>query len=326
MSGERMVGNQKRNGPIFIVGAPRSGTTMLQFRLRNHPRISLPTGESHFFVPLYRNSERFGDLSQMENIARVLEAMYRQSAEFLDTDLHGLKFDVDTLARELHAEGRHSIAEIIAGLFEKNARGEGKVRWGDKTPYYVLHMPKLLEWFPDAQIIHLIRDGRDVALSLFGRRHDFHVYNVYHAAKYWQQYVEVGCEAGAKLETGTYLEVRYEDILSNPTESLQKICTFLGEEFTEKLFEVRSVAEPGKTPLVHKPLKSDNAEKWRQEMTPWQIRVFESAAGSTLESFGYKLCTSSRCLPLPLRILYRGHNRIMTFFWRLRSGGQIRKP
>lgn len=157
---------------------------MLQYRLRNHPHISLPTGESHFFIPLYRNLESFGDLRQVDNIRRVLQAMHEQSRDFLETDLHGVKFDVDRLARELHAEGRHTMPAIISGLFEKNARGEGKSRWGDKTPYYVMHLPKLLEWFPDAQIVHLIRDGRDVALSLFGRQHDFSVYNTYFAAEY----------------------------------------------------------------------------------------------------------------------------------------------
>jgi hypothetical protein len=292
---------------------------MLQYRLRNHPRISLPTGESHFFIPLYRNSEKFGDLSQLDNVRKVLLAMDSQSGEFLDTDLHGLKFDADTLARELHDEGRCSMPEIIAGLFEKNARGEGKVRWGDKTPYYVLHLPKLLEWFPDAQIIHIIRDGRDVALSLFGRCHDFGVYNVYHAAKYWQQYVEVGCEAGSQLGAETYMEVLYEDILNNPNEALKRISAFLGEEFSEALFEVRSVSDPGKTPLVHKPISPHNTGKWRREMTSWQIRVFESAAGSTLEKFGYKLRTTPHRLPLPLRALYRMHNRGTTAFrrWRL---------
>ena len=71
---------------------------------------------------------------------------------------------------------------IFAGLFEKNAAGEGKLRWGDKTPYYVLHMPMLLGRFPGAQFIHLIRDGRDVALSLFDRRHD-RIIDQYRAVK-----------------------------------------------------------------------------------------------------------------------------------------------
>ncbi len=315
-----MIGSHNSNGPVFIVGAPRSGTTMLQYRLRNHPRISFPTGESHFFVPLCRNAATFGDLSRIENVCAVLAAMYKQSSEFLDSDLHGIKFEIDRLARELHEENRNSMPAIIAGLFEKNARGEGKARWGDKTPYYVLHMPSLLEWFPDAQIVHIIRDGRDVALSLFGRRHDFRVYNVYHAAKYWQHYVEVGCEAGTRLGSKSYMELRFEDILSDPTGMFKRICDFLGEEYDDKMFDLRPVDDPGKTPLVHQAIKEENKEKWRHEMTAHHIRIFEAAAGDTLERLGYFLKGTSRRLPLPLRVFYRAHNSMANAFWNRKLG------
>ncbi|HKJ09512.1 MAG TPA: sulfotransferase [Gammaproteobacteria bacterium] len=241
---------QKRNGPIFIVGAPRSGTTLLQYMLRSHPAISLPTGESHFIVPLCGNAETFGDLSKVENVRGVLAEMYRRSTDFLDTDLHGMRFDIDSLAHELHEQGRRTMNGIISGLFEKNARGEDKSRWGDKTPYYVLHIPKLLTWFPDAQIIHLIRDGRDVALSLFGRRRDFGTYNTYMAAQYWQPYVDVGQQTGAALADDVYMELRYEDVLQDQAAALKKICEFLGETYTEDLLEYKKSGEAGKTPLA----------------------------------------------------------------------------
>ena len=310
------------NGPIFIVGAPRSGTTLLQYMLRSHPRISLPTGESHFFVPLYRDAGNYGDLSKHKNIRLVLEAMYRQSADFLDTDLHGLTFDIVKLTDEFHAEKRFSMQSIIAGLFEKNAALEGKARWGDKTPYYVLHIPKLLEWFPNAQIIHLIRDGRDVALSLFARRYDFGVYNTYFAAKYWQQYVETGHAYGAGLPNSTYLEIRYEDILRDPRAVMLKICDFLGEEFSESLLNFKKAGQAGKTPLVQKPVQSSNVEKWRKHLSKWHIRVFESAAGDTLSRFGYPLLTGARPLPFVLRAAYRAHNNALQHQRRFRLIGK----
>lgn len=289
---------------------------MLQYRLRNHPRISLPTGESHFFIPLYRNQENYGDLSRLENVRRVLQAMYAQSRDFLETDLHGLKFDVDALAGALHAEGRNTMPAIISGLFEKNAQGEGKSRWGDKTPYYVMHIPELIEWFPDAQIVHLIRDGRDVALSLFGRQHDFSVYNAYFAAEYWESYLGKGRALGAQLAPHQYMELRYEDLLVHPEDSMQRLCTFLGEAYSAELFAVTSVDDPGKTPLVHAPLKADNAGKWRSKMTPAQIRAFESVAGRTLREFGYDLVTSGEPPALAVKAAYRLHNTMLTHFWK----------
>ncbi|MBN2320616.1 MAG: sulfotransferase [Acidobacteria bacterium] len=297
--------------PIFIVGAPRSGTTMLQFRLRNHPRIAFPTGESHFIVPLCRDAAKFGDLSQLENIRKVLTAMHKQSAEFLDTDLHGIPFDIEKLAVELHRENRYSMPAIISGIFEQNATALGKARWGDKTPYYVLHMTKLLQWFSDAQIIHIIRDGRDVALSLFGRRHDFRVYNTYRAAKYWQHYVNVGCETGAKLNPNVYMEIHYEDVLREPASTLKKICAFLQEDYDDGMFAVRQAELPGKTPLVHEPIKKENKEKWRHKMTQRQIRIFESVAGKELEKLGYPCLTKPRILSFPIRALYHTHNLIL---------------
>jgi len=304
-------------GPVFIVGAPRSGTTLLQYMLRSHPGLSLPTGESHFVIALYRNATAYGDLSQPDNVRAVLRAMEAQSAEFLHTDLHGMKFDAEALTQELVAEGRRTMRDLVTALFERNAAGEGKPRWGDKTPYYVLHIPKLLEWWPDAQIIHVIRDGRDVALSMFGRRHDFRAYNTYHAARQWEQYVEAGLEHGRRLAVEQYLELRYEDMIGDQRAALQRICGFLGEVYSDDLMEYRKPRGPGKTPMLQKPVQSSNKDKWKQEMTPRQIRVFESAAGETLRKCGYALTTPATRLPLVLRAGYRWQNALASRWYRM---------
>lgn len=316
-----MDSEASRLTPIFIVGAPRSGTTLLQYMLRSHPHISLPTGESHFIIPLCENALAFGDLSRQENVRRLLQEMYRRNAEFLDTDLHGIRFDVDSLAADLWAEGRITLPTIIAGLFEKNAHGEGKRRWGDKTPYYVLHLPKIIEWFPGAQFIHLVRDGRDCSLSLINRKHDFNVYNTYQAAKYWQRYVQVGTEHGKRLGQDSYIEIRYEDLLSNPAGTMQRISTFLGEEYSESLVHFKKANQAGKTPLLQKPVQPDNAGKWRSQMSHAGIRIFESVAAGTLAQFGYPVETDARALPRALRGTFRAHNWLMTFLDR-----KIRRP
>jgi hypothetical protein len=309
-------------GPIFIVGAPRSGTTLLQYIVRSHPRLSLPTGESHFIVPLQRERQRFGDLTRPENVHRVLEEMWRRSRDFLATDLHGLRFDESTmeeLAEVLAVEGGGTMAGLFAALFGRNAAGEGKARWGDKTPYYVLHMPLLLEMYPEAQFVHLIRDGRDCALSTLVRRDDFHVYNFYEAARYWQRYVEVGQEVGATLPPGHYLEVRYEDLLDDPPAALGRLCDFLGEAYTEDLVNFRKAREAGKTPLVAKPIQKDNKEKWRAQMSPRQLTLFEGAAGETLKRNGYPLATAARPLPVAVRVGCRAHNRVLRRWRRSRK-------
>ncbi len=303
--------------PIFIVGAPRSGTTLFQYMLRSHPNISLPTGESHFFIPLLRNAESFGDLSEKQNIRKVLEAMYQQSADFLDTDLHGISFDIDRLTEEFYTEKRTSIKQIFAGIFEKNAAGENKQRWGDKTPYYVLHMKTILEIFPGAQFIHIIRDGRDCALSMFNRKHDFGVYNTFFAAKYWEIYIELGREMGAKLGPSVYKEIRYEDLLKTPQDVVKGVCEFLNEPYSDSLINFKKSGEAGKTPLLQKPISGDNAEKWRTAMSQGQISIFERAVGDTLESTGYPTTGDTKPLPLPTKAFWHLHNRLNRLYYRL---------
>lgn len=310
-----------RNSPIFVVGAPRSGTTLLQYMLRSHPRISLPTGESHFIVPLCATPHAFGDLSQLDNVRRLLEEMYRRNADFLDTDLHGIGFDIESLAAELWKEGRHTPQTIISGLFEKNAHGEGKARWGDKTPYYVRHLPKIVEWFPGAQVIHLIRDGRDCSLSLFNRRHDFDVYNAYYAAKYWQHFVEVGREHGKRLGPDQYHEILYKDLVADPETTMAEICAYLHEEYSDSVVHFKKANQAGKTPLLQKPVQPDNAGKWRHQMSRSSIRAFESVAGDTLAQLGYPVETSAKPLPWLLRAAFRGHNWLMTTLNR-----RVRRP
>lgn len=308
----------KLTTPIFIVGAPRSGTTLLQYMLRSHPDISLPTAESHFFIPLLRNEHQYGDLREITNIRKVLERMYRQSASFLDTDLHGINFDIDHVSTLLHKQQCTSMSQLITALFELNAAGENARRWGDKTPYYVLHMKLLLEKFPGAQFIHLIRDGRDCALSMFERKHDFSVYNTFFAAKYWEIYVEIGQKVGQEIGPKNYHEIRYEDLLDDPTLSMKKVCNFLNEDYSDSLVNYEKSTEAGKTPLLQKPVKKDNQAKWIKNMTPAQISTFERAVANTLRHCDYPITTKAQALPLPTRAFWHLHNRLATryYVWR----------
>lgn len=305
-----------RNGPIFVVGAPRSGTTLLQRMLRSHPRICSPTGESHFIIPLHRRTAEFGDLGNKNNMLRVLNEMHRLNAEFINTDMHGMRFDASTLADELHAKGIRTVQGLIGAVFQKNAEGEGKVRWLDKTPYYVLHLPTILALYPDAQFVHIIRDGRDSALSMLERSRDLCVYNLYHGAKLWQQYVEVGRDHGKELGSERYFELRYEDLLAEPENVMRSLCHFLDEEFSDSVIHFQKSTDPNtKTPLLKRELQSNNQDKWKTLMTQDQIRVFERAAGNTLRACGYGVTTDCRPFPLPVKAWYRLHSRAIGVWW-----------
>jgi hypothetical protein len=311
------------SGPIFVVGCPRSGTTLLQYILRAHPRISMATGESHFIIPLSRRQAEFGDLASPEGQRKILTAMEVQSRSFLETDLHGMQYDRERLVSRFQELGVSTYAALIDALFMENARGEGKMRWADKTPWYVLHMERLLELFPEARFVHLIRDGRDVALSLFRRRHDFQVYNTYCAARYWEIYVARGREIGSRLPTGVYQEFYYERLINEPQGFLQSLCEFLGEQYSEDLLNYQKAGEVGhregkvstpegsKTPLLSGPIVADNHNKWEREFSEGQRRLFERAVGDLLSGHGYAVKYPQCSIPLLTKAAYRGHNRLV---------------
>ena len=169
--------------------------------------------------------------------------------------------------------------------------------------------------FPNAQIIHIIRDGRDCALSMFIRRRDLDVYNAYQAAALWRQYVDSGQHKFRELNADNYYELRYEDMLASTELVMKKVCNFLKEDFSHSIIDFeKSTDEKAKTPLLRKPLQRDNVGKWKRQMTSWQKRVFESVAREPLVRNGYETETGREQLSLPLRAAYRIHNRIATWF------------
>lgn len=278
------------NPPIFIVGAPRSGTTLLQYMLKSHPEISLPTGESHFFIPFYQRRAEFGDLKVKENLKFLLTEIYNARSDFFDDDLHGIKFDINILTDKLHAINVSTVPDVISAIFQLNADAEGKKFWGEKTPYYILHLPIIKEMFPDARIVHIIRDGRDCAISMLERRWDLRIYNIYHAAYTWTKYVKSGQDFG-KINPDSYFEIHYEDILTSPQKSLKALCNFLDAKYNDSLVNFKKSNETGKTPLLKRPLQIDNMQKWKNQMSKKQIQLFEAMAGSTLTENGYEVST-----------------------------------
>jgi len=301
------------NRPIFIVGAARSGTTLLQYMLRSHPDVSLPTAESHFFIPFYDRQDDFGDLTQLENIQKLLDEIYHSHHYFFDENMHGLNFDAIQLATEIHHANITTIPDIISFIFQKNATAEGKTRWGDKTPYYVLHLDALLEMFPNAQIVHLIRDGRDCAFSMLERKWDLWIFNYYHAAYTWNKYVRAG-KAFGKKHPDHYFEIRYEDILDQPETSIKNLCEFLDIDFNQSVINFGKSDGSGKTPLLQKPLQKSNQGKWKSNLSKRQRSTFEALASETLAGCGYEVSTPPPKINMATRFINEVHIKLCQFY------------
>jgi hypothetical protein len=272
--------------PIFVVGCPRSGTTMLQLMLHAHPRIAIPP-ETRFLLRAYNNRREFGDLADPENRARL-------AAFVIDTKgtaFRDLGLDKEAVRAEIIA-GPPTLGSALGIVFRAYARRFDKPRWGDKRPVYLQNLDALLRLFPDAQIVHIVRDGRDCVASL--KEAPWHRGGVYEAIAQWNRGMDEGQRAERNLGTGTYREISYEQLVRDPVAELTTLCGFLGEEFHPAMAqpkELASVAVPKRKKwhaLTHSEVTSDRVGSWAQRLEPWEIGLCESVMGERLRAHGYE--------------------------------------
>jgi hypothetical protein len=191
----------------FIVGTGRCGTTLLRVMLDAHPDLAIPP-ETHF-IPGAAADGSVPDPSGAF-LARVFAAPFWG-------DNHLSKDELETRVRALRP---FDLGEALRTFFALYAESRNKRRWGDKTPLYLLHMGTIQQLLPEARFIHLIRDGRDVALSFEGLW--FGPQTVEEAAKRWVTWIEKARAQAVKLDG--YMEVRYEDMVATPESTLKRIC------------------------------------------------------------------------------------------------------
>ena len=282
----------KKKAPFFIVGCGRSGTTLLRTLLENHPRIGIPP-EGHIFSRFSKLFPLYGDLSQEVNCKRFVRDLF--------ADAYVSQFDFG-LSEEVfyHRLKERSLRNCIELLFEIHLEKDDKDHWGDKTPSHVHHLQKIKEVFPEAKIIHLFRDGRDVAESL--ERVWFSPQNIIDNAIIWKQRVSAFQEAKEWLPEGDYLEVCYETLAANPDEEMVRVFMFLGEvpvTTNGMIPETRSIqilsrAKDGLHSMLSEPISTKKVGIYKKTFTPRQIALFESIAGDTLKGYGYTLETDGK--------------------------------
>ncbi len=292
------------NAPIFILGCPRSGTALIRNLLRSHPRLTFPE-ESHF-IPLfyYAYGDPQNDDEARRLASRILSLQWVKNWE--------LEIDSSEFA------SCRSYREVISRLYGAWAQKENKPRWGDKTPQYVKEIPTLLELFPDCQIIHIIRDGRDVALSWVPL--NFGPMNVLTAAAAWKDHVCEGRKAGSSLSPKTYMEIRYEDLLTDLKGSMERICLFLNESFTEEILKPTVLKEIHPQRIIGRKMSrrfsysrvnTTNHGKWMKDMKLSDRALFESIAGDLMATLGYETEHLGRCITLLEKWKWRVHH----YFW-----------
>jgi len=286
------TGGSRRHAPVFVVGCARSGTTLLYDTLMSAGGFAIYLGESNIFNLL---APRFGDLSVRKNRERML-----------DVWLGSRLFRVSGLERS-QIENKipdncHNAGDFLRIVMDELALQQNASRWAANAPEEVLHLKHIKETIPEALIIHVIRDGRDVSLSLSEKRYirPFPWKNretPEGAALYWEWIVEKGRAAGSRLG-GDYTEVRFEELVGNPRAVLQQLSAFLDHDLNYDQIQqtaIGTVARPN-TSFRQDAAKRDFSPvgRWKKRLSVTHLTKIESWVGGTLSNLGYKLAASEQ--------------------------------
>jgi hypothetical protein len=278
--------------PLFLVGAPRSGTTLLQQLLS--PVVAIGP-ETHFVRRYWIRRRRFGDLNDEERWTH-LKAEVAASAEFRDSGVA--------------AEALSSSPRSYPGLLKAWIRGYGELlgadRVGEKTPNHILAMDRLAEWFPGARFVHVLRDPRAVTAS--ARDTPWSTGSLAGDANVWRQYVR-SARLSASALGGNYLVLRYEDLVAAPQRELERVCSFAGLPAISGgprsgAVGVNLSREPwkqGSAALPH----SASIDRWRHRLSPREVAEIEAITGPEMRRWGY--CTETAPSRVLAPMLARAH-------------------
>lgn len=254
---------QRMARPIFVVGCQRSGTTMLRLMLDSHSRISCGP-ETRFLADL----------------ERIVGTDWKRLSQY------GLTQD----------RWLEHIAAFFDGVQSEYAASKGKQRWADKSPRYALSMDFIARVFPDAQVVHVIRDGRDVAVS---HRKRFGYWSCVKSSVKWPRYIAAARAAGAQLPADRYHELRYEDLVQDGEGTLRELFEFLGEQWEPSVldfeqqahdvpdrYHAQALARRGKAGTTDAVYRS-RVGSHQRELDPFMRLLLWATARSTLKELGY---------------------------------------
>ena len=299
--------------PLFIVGFQRSGTTLLRLMLNAHPEIAIPHDSADLWPTYARLSiKKYGGLSTPDDVRRMIDDLLAEPR----IRAWQTKLRRDTLLEEPLPS---SFPEVMRRFHEVYARAHGKARWGDKNTGTLVELDRLNAEFPACRIVHLVRDGRDCALS--HRDYLYGYENLLRVALEWREQVALCHKMGAMLPPERFHELRYEDLLVDPASALQRVCEFLGVAFAPSMLEYHRHVEDhvpqerrALWPMLDRPPTAANAFKWKSTMSSRDRAIFQRAAGELLRAFGYETSDSTAKDGRFLELWYLLHSR---FAWRL---------
>jgi len=270
--------------PFFIVGVPRSGTSLLAIILNNSSLVGIPP-ETHYFDYFYRKCKSLNNVKKFNVLfSKYLHSEYLKSFDFTNEDEEFL------LRKRDKSELSHAnILEELCLIYIKKNK---KKMWGEKTPSHAENIDLLLNFYNDAKIVHIIRDPRDVILSLnkvpWGKGGLISKINL------WMRYIQIS--NNNRLNNKNYYEIKYEDLLTKPLDTIMGVCKFLKVPFENSMLDYYKAQnqnfnvekEPWKIKTLEK-IDSSNYNKWKNNMKPAQISLIQNLLNDEILNHGYEL-------------------------------------
>ena len=275
--------------PVFVLGCGRSGTKLLYHTLLSAGGFAVYHAESNAFNLI---GLRFGDLAQRNNRRALLDHWLR-SKLFYRSGLTREEIEPRLL------EDVHDAGDFLRILMETIARKQGVNRWAECTPLHLLYLPLIKKLFPDAKIVHIVRDGRDVTVSLdrIGWIKPFswdRKRRLLAPAIFWKWIVSKGQRYGSRMGSD-YMEVHYEDVVEQPREALARIGKFIDHDLDYDRIQQQaqgSMVDPNSS------FRGDGQEKesnpvgrWKTVLSAEEVAQVESLIGDTLQKTGYAVVT-----------------------------------
>lgn len=265
---------------LFVFGPARGGTTFLADILDKYFDCSF--GPEGTFIPsIVKKANQLGDISNVSNYNKLVSALC--NVDMLDIIRNKWPKDRAFNVTEsdiLQRSSERTVASAIYATFKSVADYKGKRRIATKNPGFWKYLPLLEDLYHDrARYIFIIRDGRDVSLSLKNFR--WGEKSTYEAAKNWKKMAMMTEAFKTSIDESRFLEVRYEDLLQSPGESIEMIAKFLSEQDIDR---IRNEYEF----YTKNNLKSNNFNKWKEQMPADEIYTFESIAGDILSKYDYE--------------------------------------
>jgi len=291
----------RSNAPVFVLGSPRSGTTLLYHMLLSSGGFAVYRSETHVFNLL---ETAYGDLGKASNKRKLMKA-WLGSKLFQVSGLDARKIEARVIAECTNG------GEFLRLVMGQVALNQNVKRWADCTPDHLLYLQRIKETIPEALIIHIIRDGRDVALSmekqgwirpLPGQADQ----RLAASALYWEWIVNRGRKIGKTLRAD-YCEVHFEDLMREPRSVLARLSSFIEHDLNyDRIHEVGigSVLEPNSSFETGSSGEDFNpVARWKQALQQQDLIRLESLIGGTLRELGYPVGAAQPSKPELARLL-----------------------